>query len=72
MQNLDCLRGLMMKNKLTIEVHYGVVKAVRGDGTNDLENLQLLVRIALMRPYTISWSNVLDFFLPEDFHDAAR
>ncbi|KAG3008078.1 hypothetical protein PC128_g19644 [Phytophthora cactorum] len=42
MQNLDYLRGLMMKNKLTIEVHYGVVKAVRGDGTNDLENLQLL------------------------------
>ncbi|KAG2998305.1 hypothetical protein PC119_g17479 [Phytophthora cactorum] len=27
MQNLDYLRGLMMKNKLTIEVHYGVVKA---------------------------------------------
>ncbi|ETO77851.1 hypothetical protein F444_07030 [Phytophthora nicotianae P1976] len=71
-QNLDRLRGLMRKNKLTIEVHYGVVKAVRGEAANDLENQHLLSRIALMRPYTMSWSNVLDYFIPEDFHDVAR
>ncbi|KAG2511691.1 hypothetical protein JM16_008167 [Phytophthora kernoviae] len=71
-RNLHRLRGLMLTNKLTIEVIYGVVKAVRGDAANDPENEALLARIAMMRPYTISWSNVLDYFLPEDFHDLAR
>ncbi|KAF1789362.1 Tetratricopeptide-like helical domain [Phytophthora cactorum] len=54
-RNLLRLRDLMVANKLTIEVTYGVVKA-----------------IAALRPYTISWSNVLDYFLPDDFHDLAR
>lgn len=72
LQNLHRLRGLMLRNKLTIEVNYGVVKAVRGAAANDRTNRELLDRIALMRPYTISWSNVLDYFLPEDFHDLAR
>ncbi|OWZ09022.1 hypothetical protein PHMEG_00018340 [Phytophthora megakarya] len=71
-ENLQRLRDLMLRNKLTIEVNYGVVKAVRGETANDPENNALLIRIAVMRPYTISWSNVLDYFLPEDFHDLAR
>jgi hypothetical protein len=71
-KNLHRLRGLMMANRLTIKVMYGVVKAVRGDAVNDRVNQELLARIAAMRPYTISWSNVLDYFLPEDFHDLAR
>ncbi|KAL4150872.1 hypothetical protein PRNP1_010268 [Phytophthora ramorum] len=73
MENLIRLRGLMLTNKLTIDVMCGVVKAVRGHAADDPDNLKLLKRIANMRPYTISWSNVLDcFFLPEDFHDLAR
>lgn len=72
MQNLTRLRELILSNKLTIEVMYGVVKAVRGDAVNDPVNEDLLSRIAMMRPYTISWSNVLDYFLPEDFHALAR
>ncbi|KAE9080508.1 hypothetical protein PF005_g22827, partial [Phytophthora fragariae] len=72
LRNLQRLRDLMLANKLTIEVHYGVVKAVRGEGANDPENKKLLERIAAFRPYTISWSNVLDYFTPEDFHDLAR
>ncbi|POM58182.1 Hypothetical protein PHPALM_37209 [Phytophthora palmivora] len=72
MQNLQRLRELLLSNKLTINVMYGVVKAVRGNTTNDTKNQELLARIAMLRPYTISWSNVLDYFLPEDFHDLAR
>ncbi|RMX65724.1 hypothetical protein DD238_004754 [Peronospora effusa] len=72
MRNLHRLRELMTANKLSIEVNYGVVKAVRGKAATDPENLNLLARIALMRPFTISWSNVLDYFVPEDFHDLAR
>lgn len=72
MQNLNRLRGLILTDRLTIDVHYGVVKAVRGETMNDQENEALLARIAMMRPYTISWSNVLDYFMPEDFHDLAR
>ncbi|KAL4145802.1 hypothetical protein PRNP1_011678 [Phytophthora ramorum] len=71
-KNLLRLRGLMLANKLTIQVHYGVVKAVRGDPPYNHENQELLERIATMRPDTISWSNVLDYFLPKDFHDLAR
>ncbi|KAF4146964.1 hypothetical protein GN958_ATG03851 [Phytophthora infestans] len=71
-RNLCRLRGLMVANKLTIDVMYGVVKAVRGEAANDVENRKLLAQIAALRPYTISWSNVLDYFLPEDFHDLAR
>ncbi|KAG6969487.1 hypothetical protein JG687_00003183 [Phytophthora cactorum] len=71
-QNLLRLRDLMVANKLTIEVTYGVVKAVRGAGANDAENRKPLSQIAALRPYTISWSNVLDYFLPDDFHDLAR
>lgn len=71
MTNLRRLRDLMLTNKLTIEVAYGV-KAVRSAAANDPENQELLARIAMLRPYTISWSNVLDYFLPEDFHDLAR
>ncbi|KAG6610933.1 uncharacterized protein IUM83_08210 [Phytophthora cinnamomi] len=70
--NLQRLRDLMLVNRLTIEVHYGVVKAIRGEGANDPENKKLIERIAALRPYTISWSNVLDYFTPEDFHDLAR
>ncbi|KAG6623798.1 uncharacterized protein IUM83_01968 [Phytophthora cinnamomi] len=72
MTNLRRLRELIMDSKLTIEVTYGVVKAVRGEASNDRENQELLARIATLRPYTISWSNVLDYFLPDDFHDLAR
>ncbi|KAF1783645.1 Tetratricopeptide-like helical domain [Phytophthora cactorum] len=71
-RNLLRLRDLMVANKLTIEVTYGVVKAVRGAAANDAENRKLLSQIAALRPYTISWSNVLDYFLPDDFHDLAR
>ncbi|KAF1785797.1 Tetratricopeptide-like helical domain [Phytophthora cactorum] len=69
LKNLHRLRGLMLTNKLTIEVNYGVVKAVRGD---DPANQALLTRIAEMRPQTMSWSNLLDYFSLEDFHDLAR
>ncbi|KAG7397247.1 hypothetical protein PHYBOEH_001059 [Phytophthora boehmeriae] len=72
LQNLRRLRGLMLSGKLTIDIEYGVVKAVRGETTNDPVNKELLARISTMRPYTISWSNVLDYFMPEDFHDLAR
>ncbi|KAG7385155.1 hypothetical protein PHYPSEUDO_001783 [Phytophthora pseudosyringae] len=72
LENLNRLRGLMLANKLTVEVHYGVVKAIRGEAAEDPVNEELLARIAMIRPYTISWSNVLDYFLPEDFHDLAR
>ncbi|KAE8886819.1 hypothetical protein PF005_g24736 [Phytophthora fragariae] len=72
MTNLRRLRDLMLANKLIIEVTYGVVKALRGAAANDPENQEQLARIAMLRPYTISWSNVLDYFLPEDFHDLAR
>ncbi|KAG6970022.1 hypothetical protein JG688_00005076 [Phytophthora aleatoria] len=37
-RNLLRLRDLMVANKLTIEVTYGVVKAVRGAAANDAEN----------------------------------
>ncbi|KAG6969008.1 hypothetical protein JG688_00005521 [Phytophthora aleatoria] len=50
LKNLHRLRGLMLTNKLTIEVNYGVVKAVRGD---DPANQALLTRIAEMHPQTI-------------------
>ncbi|CAI5746570.1 unnamed protein product [Peronospora destructor] len=72
MRKLHRLRELMTANKLSIEVNYGVVKAVRGKAAADPENLNLLARIAQMCPFTISWSNVLDYFVPEDFHDLAR
>ncbi|GMF42793.1 unnamed protein product [Phytophthora fragariaefolia] len=72
LQNLQRLRRLMLVNKLTIEVHHGIVKAVREDGPRDSDNNLLLERIAALRPYTISWSNVLDYFTPGDFHDLAR
>ncbi|TDH72666.1 hypothetical protein CCR75_008477 [Bremia lactucae] len=71
-QKLRFLRALLETSKLTIEVMYGVVKAVRGEGAKDPENLKLLLQIAKLRPYTISWSNVLDYFVLEDFHDLAR
>ncbi|ETI49120.1 hypothetical protein F443_06959 [Phytophthora nicotianae P1569] len=72
LKNLHRLRGLILANQLAIEVNYGVVKAVRGDAVNDPVNQELLVRIAEMRPETISWSNLPDYFLLEDFHDLAR
>ncbi|ETO82310.1 hypothetical protein F444_03535 [Phytophthora nicotianae P1976] len=72
MKNLQRLRDLIQAHKLTINVMYGVVKAVRGKAANDPVNQELLARIAMMHPYTISWSNVLDYFLPDDFHDLAR
>ncbi|KAL4117365.1 hypothetical protein PRIC2_011356 [Phytophthora ramorum] len=62
MENLIRLRGLMLTNKLTIDVMCGVVKAVRGHAADDPDNLKLLKCIASMRPYTISWSIVLDCF----------
>ncbi|KAG7380036.1 hypothetical protein PHYPSEUDO_007848 [Phytophthora pseudosyringae] len=73
MKNLHRLRGLVvLANKLTIEVNYGVLKAVKGETANDLVNQELLSRIAMMRPETISWSSMLDHLLPEDLHDLAR
>ncbi|KAK1933803.1 hypothetical protein P3T76_011563 [Phytophthora citrophthora] len=72
LKNLNRLRGLMQRNQLRIEVHYGVLKAVRGEAVNDHVNQQLLTRIARMRPDSISWSNIVDYFLPDDFHDLAR
>ncbi|GMF28839.1 unnamed protein product [Phytophthora fragariaefolia] len=72
MTNIRRRRDLMMNNRLTIDVNYGVVKAMRGQAANDPDNQKLLARIAKLRPYTISWSNVLYYFLPEDFHDLAR
>ncbi|KAG1709242.1 hypothetical protein DVH05_019886 [Phytophthora capsici] len=69
LKNLNRLRGLMLRNQLTIEVNYGILKAVRGE---TVDNQQLPARIARLCPDTISWSNVLDYFLPEDFHDLAR
>jgi hypothetical protein len=72
MKGLRRLRDLLQTQKLTIEVNYGVVKAVKGDAVNDSANQELLERIANLRPQTISWSNVLDYFMPEDFHDLAR
>lgn len=72
MKNLSRLRGLMLRDKLTIEVNYGVVKAVKGEDANDPVNKNLLARIARIRPRTMSWSSLLDNFLPEEFHDIAR
>ncbi|KAL3666466.1 hypothetical protein V7S43_008714 [Phytophthora oleae] len=72
LKNLFRLRELLRTNKLTIEVNYGVLKAVRGEAVNDYVNQELLARIARLRPDTISWSNMVDDFLPEDFHDLAR
>ncbi|KAE8990501.1 hypothetical protein PR003_g21462 [Phytophthora rubi] len=72
MKSLNRLRGLILAHKLTIEVHYGVIKAVRGEVADDPVNEKMLARIALMRPRTMSWSNLVDYFLPEDFHDIAR
>ncbi|KAG6954858.1 hypothetical protein JG688_00012149 [Phytophthora aleatoria] len=72
MKNPQRLRKLMQTHRLTIDVMYRVVKAVHGDAATDPVNQELLARIAMMRPYTISWSNILDCFLPEDFHDLAR
>ncbi|CAH0475964.1 unnamed protein product [Peronospora belbahrii] len=72
MRNLHRLRELMVANRLSIEVYYGVVKAVRGEAATDFGNLKLLARIASMHPFTISWSYLPDYFVPEDFHDVAR
>ncbi|KAG3074965.1 hypothetical protein PI125_g21843 [Phytophthora idaei] len=72
MKNPQRLRELMQTHRLTIDVMYRVVKAVHGDAATDPVNHELLARIAMMRPCTISWSNVLDCLLPEDFHDLAR
>ncbi|KAG3015781.1 hypothetical protein PC119_g11618 [Phytophthora cactorum] len=70
MKNFQRLQ--LLENKLVSEINYGVVKAFRGEIVNDSVNQDLLARIATMHSKTISWSNVLDHFLPEDFHDLAR
>ncbi|KAG6976655.1 hypothetical protein JG688_00001144 [Phytophthora aleatoria] len=70
MKNFQRLQ--LLENKLVSEINYGVVKAVRGEIVNNSVNQDLLARIATMHSKTISWSNVLDHFLPEDFHDLAR
>jgi hypothetical protein len=67
-RGLHRLRDLIQANKLT----HGVVKAVRCETMHDEDSTALLSWIASMRPYIISWSNVLDYFTPDDFHDLAR
>ncbi|KAF4038481.1 hypothetical protein GN244_ATG09355 [Phytophthora infestans] len=68
--NLGRLRELMLKKKLAIQVHYGVVKAVRGEAANDPEDLRLLSRIANTQPctmYSMNWptqvfeASILDY-----------
>ncbi|KAI9985764.1 hypothetical protein PInf_024530 [Phytophthora infestans] len=70
LKNLHRLRGLMLANILTVEVNYGVVKA--GRDASDPVDEALLTRIAELQPETISWSNLLDYFSLEGFHDLAR
>jgi hypothetical protein len=41
-------------------------------GCVSFENKQLIDEIKEMQPYIISWSNVVDYFLPKNFHAIAK
>eukprot|EP00923_Selenidium_pygospionis_P032895 GHVN01057887.1.p1 GENE.GHVN01057887.1~~GHVN01057887.1.p1 ORF type:complete len:756 (-),score=125.67 GHVN01057887.1:119-2386(-) len=71
-EDMSRIRVMMMNKLLTIDLHQGVVKIVNSGGVEDLNNEALIKNIASMRPRTISWSNCIDYFLPEYFHDVAR
>eukprot|EP00439_Symbiodinium_sp_Y106_P060733 s491_g9.t1 len=60
LRRLQRLRGLLQRGE---ELHMGMLS---------FDNKALLSRIAELRPWTMSWSNVLDHMHLRDFHDMAR
>ncbi|KAK3250203.1 hypothetical protein CYMTET_40408 [Cymbomonas tetramitiformis] len=57
------LKQAFSLDRVKVEVHHTPVEP---------EKQETLKSIAAMRPWTMSWSNVCDYFSPADFHAMAR
>ncbi|KAF5827763.1 hypothetical protein DUNSADRAFT_18789 [Dunaliella salina] len=60
---IACLAEKVKSKQISLEVHYGAV---------DPANPDLLAHIASLKPTSLSWSNVCDYYHPADFHAMAR
>lgn len=71
---LDTARSYFEGNmeKLVRHVRQGTIIFTPKLGTVSLRNSSLIQEIAAMHPYTISWSNVVDYIHPTDFHRVAK
>ncbi|CAE7039664.1 RPAP3 [Symbiodinium sp. CCMP2592] len=63
LRRLQRLRGLLQRGEVMIELHLGMLS---------LDNEALLSQIAELRPWTMSWSNVLDHMHLREFHGMDR
>ncbi|CAD7972452.1 unnamed protein product [Amoebophrya sp. A25] len=66
-KSLSSLRDHISKGRLKIDLGCGTVKAVYESNAE-----VFLKSIADLHPYTVSWSNVIDYFSLQDFHTLAR
>jgi len=66
--HLETLRGLVKTGTLHIDLYVGKLEPLGASNQGDT----LADDIASLRPYTFSWSNVIDYFELPKFHDLAR
>ncbi|KAK9804206.1 hypothetical protein WJX72_001253 [[Myrmecia] bisecta] len=62
-RRLERLQGLMRAGKVTVEVRLGTVEPSAAS---------TLAAIRSVKPYSISWSNVCDYYSPKAFHAMAK
>ncbi|KAA8491107.1 hypothetical protein FVE85_4524 [Porphyridium purpureum] len=62
MSELARLRDLLCRGAITVELHRGMVTP---------DDAELVGRIAALRPFSMSWSNVVDYVSMAQFHEMA-
>ena len=67
-REIDNLRSELLNKKVTIELYVGVLKPLTEADGHDLVNFITTV----LKPYTVGWSNVIDYIELERFHDLGR
>lgn len=65
---LHCLRSKLLSGSLTVELYVGEVKPLSQPDGHDLVNF-IVNRVV---PYTVGWSNVIDYIELGDLHDLGR
>ena len=63
LDSIDRMRFHIMENELIIDLHFQIV---------EVSNHDLLCSISSLDPYTMSWSNILDYCSAASFHQMAR
>lgn len=62
-EGISKLIRYICEKSLIIDIHFKLVS---------LENMSVIKEISSLNPWTISWSNICDYFKPEEFHLIAR